>query len=68
MGTAMIRESYDAFVARDSELEMLRELLPLCVECKEQIQDDYYYEINGCIYCEECLNTEFRKDIEDYKR
>lgn len=33
-----------------------------CCCCEEGIfEGDAYYEIEGGIYCEECLNIEFRK-------
>ena len=45
---------------------------PVCCECGDEgyIQDDYYYLIEGKIYCEEhfeeYVNENFRKDTEDY--
>lgn len=30
--------------------------LPVCCECGEHIQDDCYYDIEGQIYCESCLD------------
>ncbi len=41
--------------------------LPRCSECDEPIQDDFCYEINGEIICEECLK-EYRKRTEDVMR
>ena len=61
-------ESYDVFVARDADMEYSLEQLPMCETCGERVQDDYYYEIDGCIYCEECLNRQYRKDTENYER
>ena len=61
-------ESYDAFARRDAEQENWLERQPVCVECKEHIQDDYLYDIGGNLYCERCLNREFRKDTENYER
>lgn len=40
--------------------------LPKCSMCCEHIQDDYLYEINDELICEECLNDNFRKNVEDY--
>ena len=40
--------------------------LPRCSECDEPIQDDYCYEINGELICEECLKDNHRKSTEDY--
>ena len=40
--------------------------LPVCSECGESIQDDYYFFINDEILCEECLITNYRKSVDDY--
>lgn len=40
--------------------------LPVCCECGEPIQDDYCYEINDELLCEDCLNTYHRKAVDDY--
>lgn len=50
------------------EAEQQRKLdkLPKCDICGEPIQDDYFYNIYGDIFCEECLNDKFRKSTEDY--
>lgn len=40
--------------------------LPVCTCCGEPIQDDFYYEIDDEILCEECLKDNYRKSVEDY--
>jgi formylmethanofuran dehydrogenase subunit E len=35
--------------------------LPVCEYCNNPIQDDYYYDINGEVMCEDCLDTFYRK-------
>ena len=40
--------------------------LPVCTCCGKVIQDDYYYEIDDEILCEECLITNYRKSVDDY--
>lgn len=40
--------------------------LPRCSECREPIQDDECYEINGELICEGCLNENHRKRTDDY--
>ncbi len=40
--------------------------LPKCDYCGEPITDEYYYEVDG-IVCEECLNSNFRKAVEDFE-
>ena len=40
--------------------------LPHCDCCGNAISD-HYWNINGEIYCEECLNDKFMHDAEDYE-
>lgn len=41
---------------------------PVCEICGEPIQDDYLYDIDGVIHCEECMKDEYRKCAEDYEK
>lgn len=54
------------FERYDAEQQAELDKLPVCEYCGEHIQSDYYFEIEGVIICEDCLNDNFRKDIEDY--
>lgn len=49
----------------DAEQADALALLPVCCECGEPIQDDFCYQINDEIICEECLNHSFRKVTTD---
>lgn len=44
----------------DAEQQRQLELLPVCCECGEPIQDDFCYQINDEVICEAC--------IEQYKK
>lgn len=50
----------------DAEQQKELEKCPKCSICCEYIQDDYLYEINDELICEECINDNFRKNVEDY--
>ena len=52
------------FERHDREQAKWLEKLPVCDYCGEPIQDDHYYLINGDNVCKDCLETEFRKDVE----
>lgn len=39
---------------------------PKCCCCDEHIQDDFLYDIGGDLYCEECMEKEFRRYAENY--
>ena len=49
-----------------AEQEEALKKLPKCSCCKHHIQDDYLYDIDGVLICEECLEQNFRKKVEDY--
>lgn len=52
----------DNFLAAE---ERALERLPRCSECDEPIQDDFCYEINGELICEDCLKG-YRRSTEDF--
>ena len=52
------------FAAWDREQANLLEHLPVCAYCGERItKEDYYYEINDEVVCQDCLDSYFRKDV-----
>lgn len=52
---------YDRY---DAEQEKKLEDLPQCSECDKYICDDYCYEFDGEIICEDCLHDNHRKDTD----
>ena len=50
----------------DNEQTTALERLPVCSYCDNHIQDDFLYEINDAVICQECLNDNFRKSVDDY--
>lgn len=54
------------FHRHDAEQQAALEKCPKCSMCDEHIQDEHFYEINDEVICEECLNQNFRKPVEDY--
>lgn len=54
------------FLKDDTRKEAELEKMPVCTYCGQHIQDDYLYEINDELICEECLKDNFRKNVEDY--
>lgn len=59
-------DNYDLWEAHEAEQQKLLELLPECEICGVTIQDDYYFEINDAIICENCMNEQYRKRTEDF--
>ena len=58
-----IPDNYDIWEANERRLEQIIELLPICEECGNPIQQEDAVYIGGAWYCDDCLN-ENRKDIE----
>ena len=42
------------------------EKLPECSHCGHPIQDDYLFDVNGKLFCKECMWENFKKNIEGY--
>lgn len=53
------------FEAHDAECSRWLDSRPVCSNCGEPIQDAFCYEINDEVICEDCLNDNFRKAVED---
>jgi hypothetical protein len=54
------------FAMHDMEQARREARLPVCDCCKVRIYDDYFFEIDGEILCEECMFERYRKSTEDY--
>ena len=63
-----IPDNYDIWNAQDIEIERMRARLPVCDnrKCRREIDGEHYWEIEGDILCERCMNLRYRKDVEDY--
>lgn len=54
------------FLAHEREQERWLARLPVCDICGHPVQDDHYYEINGEVICERCLDDHFRRETDNY--
>lgn len=54
------------FLMHDAEQAAAEERLPVCADCGETVQDDHYYEINDEVICPDCLESGYRKWVDDY--
>lgn len=50
-----VPDNYDLFVAHDAEQARMLERLPVCDDCLEPIQDEYYYVFSGRKICQHCM-------------
>lgn len=56
-----IPDNYDLFLQHDAEKALLLEKCPICEECGEHIQDDYYYIFDNIKICPDCLKYNHKK-------
>lgn len=56
----------DDFASYDAHRQAELDRLPKCIYCDQPIQDDFCYEINDELVCEECLKEHHRVDVERY--
>lgn len=40
--------------------------LPVCSDCGEPVQDDHFYQINDEVICPNCMESNYRKNTEDF--
>lgn len=59
-----VPDSIDIFNQYDAERQKEIDRLPVCEFCDRPIMDEYCYNIDGTIICEECLKEHFRVDVE----
>lgn len=56
----------DLHAEYEREQERSLRKYPKCDYCGERITDDYFYNIDGTYFHEECLKEEYREETEDY--
>lgn len=52
----------------DAEQQEQLDRLPKCIYCHEPIQDDYLFNVDGELYCEDCMEDLFKRPVENYMR
>jgi len=60
-----IPDNYDVWLSHEEHLEAELAKRPVCHYCEDHIQEEFYYEINGEIICEHCLDLLFKKEVID---
>ena len=63
-----VPDNYDAFLQKEAEEEAWLRRCPICEYCGEPIQDEFLFDIDGCLYHEDCAGELFRKDTDNYLR
>ena len=50
-----IKDNYDLYEMHEAEEAMHIARLPICCKCKEHIQSEYAYDVDG-LWCQECFD------------
>lgn len=53
------------FYRYDAEQQAKLDKLPRCSECNEPIQDEFCFEVNDELICDECMHNNHRKFVEE---
>ena len=61
-----VPDNYDLWKSHDAEQQKQLDRLPRCSECERPIQEEFCYEVNGELVCDECMNNNHRKWVDDY--
>jgi formylmethanofuran dehydrogenase subunit E len=59
-------DNYSVWERNEREQERRLALRPVCEDCGEPIQDEYYFEVEGEILCEECMHDRYRQEMDTY--
>lgn len=54
------------FNRHEAEQESRLARRPVCCYCEEHIQHDHLFLINDEMICPDCLESYFRKDVDDF--
>lgn len=60
-----IPDNYDIWLAHEEEKDKELRSRPMCSCCENHIQEDHYYEVDDKVICPDCLETHFRKELDD---
>ena len=61
-----IPDALDLYLDHQAREEAELEKFPQCDSCGEYITDDFCYNVNGDLLCEDCMNDLFRVSTDDY--
>ena len=54
------------FYRHDAQQQAELDKLPRCSECDKPIQEEFCYEVNGELICDECMHNNHRKWVDDF--
>ena len=57
-------DNYSMWERNEREMERKLASRPVCEDCGNPIQDEFYFEVEGDILCEECMHDRYRKSAD----
>lgn len=61
-------DNYDMWAQQERRTQRRLAERPVCSYCEEHVQHDHFFLINDEIVCPDCLDSFFRKDVDDFVR
>lgn len=61
-------DNLDMFNAYSDRQEDMLSKMPQCCDCGEYIQEEHLFNVNGDLYCFDCMKANFERETEDYIR
>ena len=61
-------DNYDAFCEHETQQENMLSRMPQCCECGEHIQEEHLFDVNGDLFCFDCMKANFERETEEYMR
>lgn len=59
-------DNYDIWASHEADVERRRAVRPICDCCYEPIIGERLFDIDGELFCMECVKENFIKDTDDY--
>lgn len=56
-------DNYDLWEAHERDKDRRLSNRPVCAYCEQHIQEEFFYEIDCEMVCEECLNLHFKREV-----
>lgn len=61
-----IPDNYSQWERHERKQEKWLAERPVCYYCDNPIQDGHYYDINDEVICPDCMESHFRKEVDDF--
>lgn len=60
-----VPDNYEILMAHEREKDRWLSRRPVCSFCEQAIQEEFFYEIDCEMVCEDCLKLHFRRTVQE---